>query len=216
MTLPYLKSTLAAALLLGSQFAAQADVLYTNGPINGDLNAFELYFAISDSFTLKSDSYLTGVDFGAYTDGGARITSIGWGITSDPTDYSLNGTADVAETDVFTNRFGWDVGTASFALPGVALEAGTYYLVLKGPATTDGGFAYWDENDGPSSASVEVYGDLADFDVPNSTGSESFRILGTSAVDSAVIEPAPWAFMIVGFGAIGFTGRRGRKLRQAV
>jgi len=46
----------------------------------------------------------------------------------------------------------------------------------------------------------------------NRTGS----LAGTITIQQAVPEPATWAMMIIGFGAVGFTLRRGRRKTQTV
>lgn len=208
------RALIAATLaVMGIAGAAQADTLYTNGPINGQLDSFNITnFAISDSFTLTGAATLTGVNFGSWNSVGAEINGLSWGITSDPNDYSTDGTAAVTLSGTFINDQGYEVGTASFALPSVSLDAGTYYLVLTGATTSTGDVTFWDENNGPSSASAGGFGSLAGYDIPGTTGSESFEILGTAAGDTgAVPEPASWALMISGFGMVGGALRASRR-----
>ena len=83
------------------------------------------------------------------------------------------------------------------------LGPGTYYLVLQNAVTASGNPIYWDENNGPSTASDSGIGDLNGFDRPG-TNSEAFQILGTTGVP----EPATWATTILGFGLLGSALRR--------
>jgi hypothetical protein len=62
--------------------------------------------------------------------------------------------------------------------------------VLRNASVTYGDPAFWDENDGPSSATGSAVSDI---------GSQSFQILGPPGVP----EPAAWALMLVGFAGLG-------------
>jgi hypothetical protein len=95
------------------------------------------------------------------------------------------------------------IGT--FSTGNISLAAGTYYLVLQNAVLTNGGFYFWDENDGPSSATNNIAGAI---------GSESFQILGTTNV-SATPLPSTWFLMLSGFAGLGFFAYRGTKKGSA-
>ncbi len=64
-------------------------------------------------------------------------------------------------TNVFqyNNSFGYDVLESTFSLTGV-LMLGTYWFTLQNAVSTNGNPAYWDQNNGPSSAQENVTGSI--------------------------------------------------------
>lgn len=205
----------AAAVLASASAASAANVVYDNGPLNGTIDAFTINFGfqVSDSFTLTSAATVTGVNFGVWSSSGDEITSVDWGIATEPATYTDTATATVTSGPTTVNGDGYNVGIDSFSLPNVPLAAGTYYLVLQNAVVGSGDPIYWDENNGPSTASEDELGNLANYDVPGTTGSESFQILGLSGVP----EPGAWALMLVGFGVMGaaLRARRGAAAARA-
>jgi hypothetical protein len=195
--------------------ASAAGVLYSNGPINGDLTAYFINagstLAVADSFTLTSNSVLTGVDFGAWVPSGGTPASVQWGISNAP-DYGSGlggGTASTLTNTLFcTNslscgeNLGYDVYTSSFALPSVALPAGTYYLTLQNGDPAGLG---WDQNNGPSVAyDSGLPGNLNGY-FGAGTNSETFDITGTAAT------PEPGSMALVGSALIGAAALLWRK-----
>lgn len=191
-------AALAAASALAAG-AASASVLYDNGSLDSENEAWTINhgYAVSDSFTLTSAATVTGVTFGAWTFSGDSISSVDWGITSTPGDYVDTATAMVTSGPTTVNGGGYHVGVDSFSISPESLAAGTYYLVLQNASVTGGDFAFWDENDGPSTATDNPDGPI---------GSETFQILGGAAVP----EPASWALMIMGVFGMGAVLRRRR------
>jgi hypothetical protein len=198
--------------LFGLTQHVSAAVLYDNGPIKGTINAFTINFgfAVSDSFTLASPSTLTGVIFGVWSTPGDTMTSVDWAITNTPGVYPVTGTALVTNGAPFSPAadFGFGgqftISQDSFSLPNVALAAGTYYLVLQNAVSVGGNGLFWDENDGPSTATGN------DFD-PDPIASESFQILGTALAAETPL-PAALPLFATGLGALGLLGwRRKRK-----
>ncbi len=195
----------AALLCLLPSTPASADVLYSNGPVNGTLNAWSTSFTgyvTADSFTLSSNSTLTGVaDIGFWVFLGDTPLSEDWSIWSaagpggggtelyGPTTASLINTFDFAnEYDIF------DVYTSSFSLPSIALDAGTYWLQLGNGTTFLGSMLAWDQNNGPtgngtgSQAWTSGEGFITAASDPcvgapaSGYCSESFEIVGTSSI----------------------------------
>jgi hypothetical protein len=194
----------AVGLLCGLASEGHASTLYDNGPINDSTASWAIAgsFAVSDSFTLTSQSVLTGVTFGSVSFPGDAFTSVDWGIATAPGVYPDDGTAAVTLSDVHPGLLGYPTGTAYFSLPDLSLAAGTYYLVLqKGENANGPSGTFWNENDGPSSATVAGAG---------AEGSESFQILGPDA--PGVPEPEAWTMMLLGFFAIGSVSRRHRQM----
>ena len=218
MTLRNLIGTAAIALsatAIGLSQPASATVLYDNGPLSGAVDAFTINygFSVSDSFTLTQAATVTGVNFGVWSQPNDVMQTVDWGITANPADYVDNGTAAVTTnlTGAVDGKFNYySLANDSFSTGSVHLAAGTYYLVLQNAVTNTGSPIYWDESDGASSATESYIGNLANYSAPNTTGSESFQILG-----GAVPEPATWAVMLVGFGGVGAVMRSRRKLASA-
>ncbi len=180
--------------LAGGASVASATVLYTNGPINGTINAWTINFGfeVEDSFTLSTTATVAGIVFGGWTEPGEVITSVDWGIAATWGSFADDGTAAVTTGAYFGQDYGYDIYTYSFRITPTPLAAGTYYLTLQNAAATNGDPAYWDENDGPSTALENTVGSI---------GSESF-----SETSAAVLEPSTWAMMLLGFVGLGFVG----------
>jgi hypothetical protein len=175
-----------AAVTLGSQ-VVDAATLYSNGPISGEIGAFDITnYKVSNSFVLTQASIITGVSFGNNNYAGNSIQSVDWGITTGSNLYPAAGTAGVSIGTSFINSFGIVISEATFSIPSLALPAGTYYLVLQNARTDTGAATYWDDNNGPSSASAQGYGDLAPYYPNGGTNSEAFSILGEVAFGTSV------------------------------
>jgi len=182
----------------------KAGTIYSNGAVNGQLNAEAINGGIvtTDSFSVSSAAIATGVTFATWRDVSSDVfTTIDWAITS--TDFGgttfASGSASVAETFLFNNSEGVAVFSDTFSLPNLNLAAGTYWLQLGNAVMENSVGAvvnaslFWDENNGPSAAFQQIDGtvieSLANSDLPNTTGSETFSIAGTIQ-SSAVPEPA--------------------------
>ena len=187
---------------------AFAGTLYTNGPLDGYTQSFTIGagFSVSDSFTLTSTSTITSVDFGVWNYPGDSTTSVDWSIGVAPFGGS---SSTAATTDVFdfTNQL-YDVYTDTFSTGSLTLGPGTYYLTLLNAVTT-GGYAFWDQNNGPSVAYENTIGNLNGYDEPGSN-SETFDINGTSG---GPVVPEPSSLLLMGSGLVSFAGMMRRKLK---
>jgi hypothetical protein len=182
---------------------ASAAVLYDNGPVNGTVDAWTINagFSVEDSFTLSSAATVTGVTFASWAFPGDKISSVDWAILP-ASGFTGGTTASVTSSYQYTNDWGYDIASNTFSTGKVTLAAGTYYLELQKAVATNGDAVYWDQNNGASTANENAVGPI---------GSQSFQILGTSAVP----EPATWAMMLVGFGGLG-AAIRGRRTIAAI
>jgi|ERR1039458_6172872 hypothetical protein len=184
-------------------------------------------FAVADSFTFGSNTNVQGVDFWVWefappTGGHADdMTQVDWAIVNNdgggnPFAGSTIDSGTVSTSGLFagTNGFGYDVYEESFATGGVALGAGTYWLILQNAVSSSGNLIYWDQSDGPSAAYENTIGDLTNCggtsdspDAPGTTCSETFDLTGTSDVTT----PEPGSLMLFGSGMLLLAGALRRK-----
>lgn len=203
-----LSIALATMLMLGTASVpalAQND-LYDNGPTNGTIDAWNINESIvtSDSFNLTSSSTVNGLNFAAWLEPGDVLESAEISLTS----LELGGTTFFDQTVNFTqsgcvlNQLGFNVCNETGSFPGVAMNAGTYWLNIGNAVVNNGDPAYWDENDGPSSASHNEEGTLP---------SESFTILGSSSSGTGTT-PEPGSLLLFASGVAALWGVVRRKL----
>src|SRR5664279_701477 len=204
--------TLLASVLIAAP--AMAGTLYSNGPINGTVDAWNIccgMYTVADSFTLTGSSTVTGFDGGFWVAVGDSPIATDWVIASNNPDF-LGGTVVANGTGSFSNSlfcsgcFGGsaDIYTSTISGLNVSLGAGTYYLELLNGTTAVGGLSnlYWDENSGPSTA----------YEYPffmAGINSQAFNIYGTSSGST----PEPGTLMLLGSGVAGLAGMLRRKIK---
>ena len=205
-------SLLAFSMVAGA-VAATAQTVYSNGPINGNGDAWTLDFGfiVSDTFNVaRNGTTITGFDFGAHLFPGDTLTSAELSITSGEN----GGTSFFDQTVNFTasgcmiSDFGFNVCTESSSFAGPTLNAGTFWVNLQNASVPDGDPVYWDENSGPSSASENTIGSIP---------SESFTVLGTSGTTTTTTStttsvPEPSSILLFGSGVLGLAGIIRRRL----
>jgi uncharacterized repeat protein (TIGR03803 family) len=154
------------------------EVLYSNGPLNGTVDAWTINngYVVSNSFTLSSAYTVTGFDFYVWAYPGDTARTVDWSITSDPLGGTTfgSGTAQLTGTFISTNEYGYDIDLETATGPIVPMGAGTYFLNLQNATTAQGNPLYWDENNGPSQA-YAVYESGA-----GTIPSEAFDVVGTN------------------------------------
>src|SRR5271165_1718130 len=199
---------------------AAAQVLYDNGPINGNIDGWTINFGyiVSDTFTLANNSTMTGFAFGTRQFPGDDLISVDWSVTSGENSGTVygSGTASGSQlTDkyVSTNEFGYYVNLITVTGLNVNLSGGkTYWLTLQNAMVPSGDPVFWDENDGvgcggdngkgggcPSQASENTIGTIP---------SEDFTISGSGTGTT----PEPGSFLLFASGVLGVAGVLRRKL----
>ena len=159
----------------------QGGIVYENGPINGNVDAWPINsgFIVSDTFTLVNASGVNGMNFGAWLFPGDTLTSAELSITSSENGGTIyfDQTVNLTQADCTLNMFGFNICTVSTTFNGPSLNAGTYWVNLQNASAPSGDPVYWDENSGvgcqssgcPSQASENTVGTIP---------SESFTMFG--------------------------------------
>jgi hypothetical protein len=198
---------------------ASAQVLYDNGPIIGNIDAWTINFGyiVSDTFTLANNASMTSFAFGAREFPGDRVISVDWSVTSGENSGTVygSGTASgnqITDKFVSVNTFGYDIDLITVTGLNVSLNAETYWLNLQNAVVPSGDPVFWEENSGvgcggnngegggcPSQASENTLGTIP---------SEAFTITGggTGAV------PEPSGIILFGSGAVALAGVLRRRL----
>jgi hypothetical protein len=196
-----------AVALLALPLAAQT--VYDNGPINGTTDAWTINFgfAVSDSFTIPTQSGVTGLSFGAWVFPGDVLQSaevlVGTSeFSGDLSDQVVNFT----QSNCSGNQYGFNVCVESGSLgTALNLSPGTYWLTLENATVNTGDPIYWDENSGPSSASENSVGTIP---------SEAFTLLGMagSTTTSWFGTPEPNMVLLLCSGLLGAGAMLRRRL----
>ena len=139
--------------------------------------------------------------------------AVDWSITGSenapcPSELCLgNGTAQVTDTFISTNQFGYNVDVITASGLNVLVSGGVNeWLNLQNAVVPSGDPVYWDENSGagcggtncPSSASESAVGTIP---------SEAFTVnIPCEASGNSSCTPEPGSIMLFGSGILGLAG----------
>lgn len=209
-----LLTLIALAMILIVPAAAQ--VVYENGPINGNTDGWTINFGfvVSDTFTISGGTTtVTGMSFGVWLSPGDVLESVEVSLTSEEfggTTY-FDGIVNVSQSGCVVNQYGFDICTETGSFTGTPLNNGTYWVNLENGLVNDGNPVYWDENSGvgchspgcPSEAGPGGEGTLP---------SEAFSLLGTSSTSTTTSVPEPSSLVLFASGVLGLAAVVRRKL----
>ncbi len=201
----------AVVLLLG--IPASAQILYENGPINGETDAWTINFGfvVNDSFTISTgSSTISGLSFGAWLTQGDVLQSVDVLMSSEAFGGTIyfNSQVNVTQSGCFVNNYGFDVCTETANFSGPTLADGTYWLSLLNATVNDGDPVYWDENSGSGCHSEGCPSQACEGDCVGSIPAEAFSILGSSGGTGSVPEPGSLALFAGGFAVVAGGVRR--------
>jgi hypothetical protein len=201
---------LLSMLLIGAS-ASSAQVLYENGPINGQDLAFTINFGftLGDTFFLpNNDTTVTGFSFGAWLSPGDVLQSAEVYITSEVGGgtFYFDQQVNFSQSGCFLNDQSYDVCTETAGFNGPTLDSGTYWVNLANGITADGDPAYWDVNQGVGCHS-QGCPSLASENEDGTIPSESFTVLG-SAGTGTTPEPRGLFLFASGVMSCGMIVRR--------
>jgi len=135
--------------------AADIQLLYSNGPVDGYTDAWTINFGyeVSNSFAVGSSATVTSFSFSNWVYPGDIPLTVDWSITSNEfggTTYG-SGTSPLINAFQFNNGFpngGYDIYISTVTNISVPLAAGSYWLNLQNAVTAQGNPMFWDENSG--------------------------------------------------------------------
>ena len=193
---------------------AIAQTVYSNGPINGNVDAFTINFgfAVSDTFNVtNNNTTITGMSFGAWLFPGDNLTSVEMSISSQENGgtFYFDDTVNMSRGSCTNNAFGFAVCQENATLNGPTLASGTYWINLQNASVPSGDPVYWDQNSGPSMASDSSVGTIP---------SEAFTILGSNSTTTFDVTttgsvPEPSSVMLLGTGILGLARLVYRRLK---
>ena len=192
---------------------ASAQVLYENGPIYGETDAWVINNGnfVSDTFTVAGgNSTVSGLSFGVWLYPGDTLTSVAVSITSEINSGTIyfDGTVALSASGCAANEFGFNVCTETASFDGPNLSNGTYWLNLQNASVPNGDLVGWDENDGVGCHSPGCPSQGWDSNA-GPIPSEAFSVLGSASSTT----PEASSIVLVGSGiVIGVAGMLRRKL----
>jgi len=204
------------AFVVVAVIPAAAQILYENGPINGNTDAWTINFGfdVSDTFTISTgSSTITGLSFGAWQTPGDTLESVEVSLTSSEFGGTVyfDGIVPFTQSGCALNSYSFDVCTETGSFTATVLNNGTYWVNLENAVDSEGQPVYWDENSGvgchspgcPSQAGPGGEGTLP---------SEAFSILGTASTTTTGTVPEPTSLALFASAVVGAAAVLRRKL----
>ncbi len=159
------------------------NILYDNGPVNGEVDAWTINFGFAASDTIQGIATISGIQFWAWLEPGDTITNVEVQIGSNGyfSNDLFDGVVTLTQSNCFTNNFGFDVCLVSGNFTGPNL-GGNDWVTLANANTAEGNPVYWDENSGVGCQSPGCPS-LAQENTIGTIPSEAFTIAGAGGAD---------------------------------
>lgn len=214
-------------LVLCLALAASAQAIYSEGPIDGNDNAFFVtgpnlpnflgsFQDISNGFVATASAFPETLEWGEWSDGAPTSFSYEIGTSAFGTDIGSGTIAQNASNTVllFTNSFGYGVYdvTANFGA-GEMTAGNTYWVSISNAtdASADGTQA-WDIPNGGLGGPATCNFRQSGTNFGNcGLGGESFTI---SSEETTSTTPEPSSIMLLGSGILGLVGVLRRKINR--
>ncbi len=220
MKLRFAMALLAVLCLALSTTAIAQNVLFNDGPTNGQLNALFIdgpnpgpfQQSISDGFIATGSGTAANMQVGLWVPTGETPTALSWwiGTTAFGTDISSGSQTGFSNQFVTSNGYGYDVYTSTITGMSGSITAGNVYYLTLGNANDSSGdqFVAWDVSPGPASCFFAVGGiEQGDCGLGNPEG-EAFTLNGSSPGTV----PEPSSLLLLGSGVVGLAGFLRRKI----
>jgi hypothetical protein len=201
-----MKAIIAAAVLAMPAFSSPllaSTLLDTGAPTNTSTRVANE--GPGQSVNVATNTTLTNIGFYSATPSGGNVKYMIWDGTNNTLLFSIVGTTVTGSTPTLTYSpdFSFDL-----------LAGNTYYFGIISDSALDVGFSFFGSIAQNGLTATGNNSNYTNYAAPSFFGTGTANInlvlLGTQAA-GAVPEPATWAMMILGFGAIGWSVRRGRK-----
>ena len=159
---------------------------------------------------VATNTTLTNIGFYSATPSGGNVKYMIWNGTNSTLLFSIVGTTTTGSTPTlnFSPDFSLDL-----------LAGNTYYFGIISDSPLDVGFSFFGSVSQSGLTATGNNSNYTNYATPSFVGTGGANInlvlLGTQAA-GAVPEPATWMMMLIGFGAIGWSVRRGRKSAQGL
>jgi hypothetical protein len=211
--------TLLCLTLMAIPATAQ-QIVYDNGPVNGEVDAWTINFGfeVSDTFHMRIGT-LNSIAFYAWLIPGDTISNVE--VQIGPTAFSNNygdEFVNLTQSNCFANNFGYNVCVESgnLGMP-LNLGAGNYWMTLGNAVVPSGDPVYWDENSGvgcqsqgcPSMGEQSTLGTIPSEAFTISGTQESTTLTSTSTTGST---PEPASILLFASGILGLANMVRRRL----
>jgi len=206
---------------------ASAQILYSNGPANGNVAAWQINDGkiIGDSLSCcryngdgpnGGSATVAGFDFYVWAFPGDTPLTVDWSITSGENGGIIlgSGTADLTSSFVSSNNFGYDIDKETASGLDVTISVGSapfYWLNLQNATTQQGNPLYWDENNGVGCMPKPGCPSMASSNEVGTIPSESFDIFGPAGNGTT---PEPGSVVLFGSGMLVLAEAWRRKLKS--
>jgi hypothetical protein len=196
--------------LLAIPAIAQTDV-YDNGGTTGTADGWTINFgfSVTDSFSVSSNTSMTGASFIFWLSPGDTLPAVDLSIGTSAFGNDVanfTGLAPTGSLSLGSNQYGFNLEQDTYTISPVGLTAGTtYWITLQNASVPSGDPVYWDENSGPSQAQENTLGTIP---------SESFTIYGNASTTTTGTTPEPSSIMLLGSGLLGAAGILRRRLTR--